>query len=296
MRRVSRRPRPQRKRRRRPTPVRLVRAAAGEQYPRPAPRGIARLQRPDAYPARRWLRRLGSGRGRGWPHPAVSRTARGGGLQGLLERFFVEVEVGGHLEPDRLQRLAHRQRIGTRVDQRRHVAVAVVADDQGLAMARSHGQRVGPQRLLLWWRDSHHRRRRRCGHRHRFSGLDVVGRRQPGHAGGAALQKGGFHLAGVVGHPGGHLPFPGLALLGGARYSASKYASQAGNVEVGGYTVFDLGSRYRTRVGGYDTVLRLTVDNVFDRRYWRDAGAYLGDGYVFQGAPRTARVSASVSF
>jgi iron complex outermembrane receptor protein len=92
------------------------------------------------------------------------------------------------------------------------------------------------------------------------------------------------------------LPVPGLALLGGARYSASKYASQAGNVEVGGYTVFDVGNRYRTRIGGYDTVLRLTVDNVFDKRYWRDVGDYLGDNYLFQGAPRTARLSASVSF
>lgn len=89
---------------------------------------------------------------------------------------------------------------------------------------------------------------------------------------------------------------PGLALLGGARYSARKYANQAGTVAVGGYAVFDVGSRYRTRISGYDTVLRLTVDNVFDRRYWRDAGEYLGDGYLFQGAPRTARVSASVSF
>ncbi|HGM5583314.1 TPA: TonB-dependent siderophore receptor [Pseudomonas putida] len=93
-----------------------------------------------------------------------------------------------------------------------------------------------------------------------------------------------------------NLPVPGLALLGGARYSASKYASQAGNVEVGGYTVFDIGSRYRTRIGDYDTVLRLTVDNVFDKRYWRDVGDYLGDNYLFQGAPRTARLSASVSF
>lgn len=92
------------------------------------------------------------------------------------------------------------------------------------------------------------------------------------------------------------LPVPGLALLGGARYSASKYASQAGNVEVGGYTVFDLGSRYRIAIGGYDTVLRLTVDNLFDKRYWRDTGDYLGDNYLFQGAPRTARLSASVSF
>ncbi|MCV9921859.1 TonB-dependent siderophore receptor [Pseudomonas sp. BT-42-2] len=92
------------------------------------------------------------------------------------------------------------------------------------------------------------------------------------------------------------LPVAGFALLGGARYSASKYASQAGNVEVGGYTVFDVGSRYRTVVGGYDTVLRLTVDNVFDKRYWRDVGDYLGDNYLFQGAPRTARLSATVSF
>ncbi|MDN7141122.1 TonB-dependent siderophore receptor [Pseudomonas sp. JQ170] len=92
------------------------------------------------------------------------------------------------------------------------------------------------------------------------------------------------------------LPIPGLALLGGARYSAGKYANQAGTVEVGSYAVFDLGSRYSTRIGGYDTVVRLMVDNVFDKRYWRDAGEYLGDGYLFQGAPRTARVSASVSF
>lgn len=89
---------------------------------------------------------------------------------------------------------------------------------------------------------------------------------------------------------------PGLALLGGMRYSASKYANQEGTVEVGGYTVFDLGSRYRTRIAGYDTVLRLTVDNLFDKRYWRDVGDYLGDNYLFQGAPRTARLSASVSF
>ncbi|MBJ9975700.1 TonB-dependent siderophore receptor [Pseudomonas sp. S75] len=92
------------------------------------------------------------------------------------------------------------------------------------------------------------------------------------------------------------LPLPGLALLGGVRYSASKYANQAGNVQVGGYTVFDLGSRYRLRLGDYDTVVRLSVDNLFDKRYWRDVGDYLGDDYLFQGAPRTARLSASVSF
>ncbi|MDO7908994.1 TonB-dependent siderophore receptor [Pseudomonas sp. 22-AL-CL-001] len=92
------------------------------------------------------------------------------------------------------------------------------------------------------------------------------------------------------------LPVPGLALLGGARYSASKYADRTGDVAVGGYTVVDVGARYRIRLGDYDTTWRLTVDNLFDKRYWRDVGDYLGDAYLFQGAPRTARLSASVDF
>ncbi len=88
----------------------------------------------------------------------------------------------------------------------------------------------------------------------------------------------------------------GLAVLGGVQYSASKYANRTGQVEVGDYAIFNVGSRYSTRIEGYETVFRLTVDNVFDKRYWRDAGEYLGDDYLFQGAPLTARLSASVNF
>ncbi len=88
----------------------------------------------------------------------------------------------------------------------------------------------------------------------------------------------------------------GLSLLGGLQYSASKYADPSGTVKVGDYTVFNLGSRYTTRIEGYETVLRLTVDNLFDKRYWRDTGAYQGDGYLFPGDPRTARLSATVNF
>ncbi|AYL17062.1 TonB-dependent siderophore receptor [Pseudomonas syringae pv. actinidiae] len=92
------------------------------------------------------------------------------------------------------------------------------------------------------------------------------------------------------------LPIRGLALLGGVQYSASKYADRTGSVQVNDYALFNIGSRYSTQVSGYDTVLRLTVDNLFDKRYWRDAGEYLGDDYLFMGAPRTARLSASVNF
>jgi iron complex outermembrane receptor protein len=88
----------------------------------------------------------------------------------------------------------------------------------------------------------------------------------------------------------------GLALLGGVQYSGSKYANRQGEVQTGAYAIFNVGSRYSTRIDGYDTVFRLTVDNVFDKRYWRDAGEYMGDGYLFQGAPLTARLSASITF
>lgn len=88
----------------------------------------------------------------------------------------------------------------------------------------------------------------------------------------------------------------GLALLGGVQYSAKKYANRTGNVEVGDYAVVNVGSRYSTRVDGYETVFRLSVDNLFDKRYWRDAGEYMGDDYLFQGAPLTARLSATVNF
>ena len=88
----------------------------------------------------------------------------------------------------------------------------------------------------------------------------------------------------------------GLALLGGVQYSGKKYANQQGNVQAASYAVFNMGSRYSTRIEGYDTVFRLTVDNLFDKRYWRDVGDYMGDNYVFQGAPLTARLSASIDF
>lgn len=92
------------------------------------------------------------------------------------------------------------------------------------------------------------------------------------------------------------LPIRGLAVLGGVQYSASKYADRVGEVQVNDYALFNVGGRYSTRLGGYDTVWRLSVDNLFDKRYWRDVGEYLGDDYLFPGAPRTARLSASVNF
>lgn len=84
----------------------------------------------------------------------------------------------------------------------------------------------------------------------------------------------------------------GLAILAGVQYSSSKYASHSASAKAPGYQVFHLGGRYQQE----QWALRLTVDNLFNEKYWRDAGDYLGDGYLFLGEPRTLRLSASVDF
>ncbi|WP_343620433.1 TonB-dependent siderophore receptor [Acinetobacter proteolyticus] len=88
----------------------------------------------------------------------------------------------------------------------------------------------------------------------------------------------------------------GLRLLAGMQYSSSKYAEKTGTVKVSGYTVFNAGTAYNFRAYGYDNTLRLNVDNLFNKKYWRDVGSFFGDDYLFLGAPRTAQLSWTVSF
>ena len=88
----------------------------------------------------------------------------------------------------------------------------------------------------------------------------------------------------------------GLRLLAGMQYSDRKYANKSGTVEVPSYTVFNLGSAYNFRAYGYENTLRLNVDNVFNKKYWRDVGSFFGDDYLFLGTPRTAQLSWTVNF
>lgn len=94
-----------------------------------------------------------------------------------------------------------------------------------------------------------------------------------------------------------HMPqVEGLRLLAGMQYSSSKYANKTGTVKVSGYTVFDAGAAYNFRAYGYDNMLRLNVDNLFNKKYWRDAGSFFGDDYLFLGTPRTVQFSWTVNF
>ena len=86
---------------------------------------------------------------------------------------------------------------------------------------------------------------------------------------------------------------PGLTLMGGVVHTGDAYVDAANKVRAPGWTRTDLGLRYRTRLGGNVTILRVTVENAFDKAYWITGSSW---GGVDLGAPRTFLLSASVDF
>ena len=83
----------------------------------------------------------------------------------------------------------------------------------------------------------------------------------------------------------------GLSITGGWRYASANAATVDGSVRAPAYHVVDLGLRFRHALADHPVTWNLSVDNVFDRFYWRDTGSTAGDYYLFTGAPRQARLS-----
>lgn len=91
------------------------------------------------------------------------------------------------------------------------------------------------------------------------------------------------------------LPFvEGMAVGAGWRYASANVATVDGKVKVPSYSVFDAGLRFQHTLGQRPVRWNLSVDNLFDRFYWRDTGSTDGDYYLFAGAPRQARLSVTI--
>lgn len=87
----------------------------------------------------------------------------------------------------------------------------------------------------------------------------------------------------------------GLSVNGSWEYSGKKAFEFNNNTFVPSYHVANLGAAYALRLAGKQAVLRATVNNVFDKFYWRDVTPE-SDGYLFPGLSRTVKVSAQFDF
>ena len=61
---------------------------------------------------------------------------------------------------------------------------------------------------------------------------------------------------------------PNWLLTAGMNYRSSQYADEMNQVEVGGYSVFDLRTTYNTNISGFDMELYAVLDNAFDKQYF----------------------------
>ena len=90
---------------------------------------------------------------------------------------------------------------------------------------------------------------------------------------------------------------PGFALNALAVVESGKNVTADGSVTLPNAWQLDAGIRYQTRLMGKLTLLRLNVENLTNRTYWREAPTqYWGGIYLFPSTPRTVRGSVTVDF
>ena len=91
-------------------------------------------------------------------------------------------------------------------------------------------------------------------------------------------------------------PVPGLSVLANVDYEGGREVLPDNSVQIPGWTSYGLGARYTQSVGNSTLVWRAGVDNLFDRRAWREAPYQYEHAYLFPLEPRTFHASLEAKF
>ena len=84
---------------------------------------------------------------------------------------------------------------------------------------------------------------------------------------------------------------PGLELQGSASHEGDRAVLADNTIALPAWTRFDAAVRYDTRLGGASTSWILGIDNITDRRYWRESPFMFSHVYLYPGQPRTVRLT-----
>ena len=87
----------------------------------------------------------------------------------------------------------------------------------------------------------------------------------------------------------------GLEIEGQLSHEGRRNVLPDGSISLPGWTRFDAALRYETRIHGLTTRWTLAVENLTDKRYWKESPYQFGHVYLFPGAPRTLRLALSAS-
>lgn len=132
-----------------------------------------------------------------------------------------------------------------------------------------------------------------------LGGVTFLDARQESTAGGATNGKKVIGVPNAQANVGVEWAVPGvrgLAVDTQLIATGKFYADSANTLRVPGWGRVDAGVRYTTEFMGRAVTLRGRINNVANRNYWASAGGYSGYGYLVEGAPRTAVLSATFDF
>jgi len=87
---------------------------------------------------------------------------------------------------------------------------------------------------------------------------------------------------------------PGLALQANATHESARMVLPDNSVSIPGYTRVDAGARFENKWASHQWTWRAGVDNLFDKRAWRESPYQFGHAYLYPLAPRTLRLSVQV--
>ncbi|RZJ07001.1 MAG: TonB-dependent siderophore receptor [Rubrivivax sp.] len=87
---------------------------------------------------------------------------------------------------------------------------------------------------------------------------------------------------------------PGLQAQLGVRHESSRFATPDNSIGIPAWTVADAGLRFTQGVGTQTWIWRASVDNLTNRRAWREAPWQFEHSYLYPLTPRTLRASLEV--
>ncbi|SPL70535.1 Ferrichrome receptor FcuA precursor [Acinetobacter stercoris] len=76
-------------------------------------------------------------------------------------------------------------------------------------------------------------------------------------------------------------------------YVGEQYLNNANTLKLPDFTIWDLGARYKTKIGGVNTTFLANIDNVTNKKYWEGV---FNDNYAIVGAARSYKLGVSFDF
>lgn len=89
--------------------------------------------------------------------------------------------------------------------------------------------------------------------------------------------------------------WPGLALQASMHFEGPRFVLPDDSQRIPGWTAWGLGAKYSARAAGRDWLARIGVDNLFDRRAWRESPYQFEHVYLYPLEPRALRASLQVT-